>query len=82
MNTSLSAPARPTRVSYSYGWFSVNLADGNLLRFPKSVTPTLANAEDSKLANVEMLPFTLHWPELDEDLGVESLIDLGYGARR
>jgi hypothetical protein len=33
----------------------------------------------AELAEIELLPFSLHWPRVDEDLTIESLLRLGYG---
>jgi len=38
------------------------------MRFPVSRNPRLAKGTADQLNNIEISPFGLHWPDLDEDL--------------
>ena len=60
------------------GMFYVNLADGQNFVFPVTLTKRLASASDSQRRKIKFLPLTLHWPEIDEDITIESLVELGY----
>jgi uncharacterized protein (DUF433 family) len=55
---------------------SVELLDGRTLVVPIAWFPRLAKATGKQLRNVviEEAGLGLHWPELDEDLGVEPLL--------
>jgi hypothetical protein len=80
MNTTI-APAHtpPVKAWHDKGQFHVHMADGASLTFPANITPLLAQATDEQRNRITLLPFTLHWPEIDEDLTIESLLQLGYG---
>ena len=78
MSTIAAPPPRPVSASCDRGQFTVALEDGSTLRFPASITPCLATATAEELADIELLPFTLHWEAIDEDLSIESLIKRGF----
>lgn len=52
------------------------------LRFPVAGNPRLANGTPEQLNNIEMSPFGLHWPGLDEDLSFQGLLAGDYGQNR
>jgi hypothetical protein len=54
----------------------VGLADGRSLSVPLTWYPRLANATTVELQNVKILGggYAIEWPDLDEHIGVESLI--------
>ena len=79
MKTPTESLPRPVQAIHQDGFIHVKLSDGKALRFPVSVSPRLAAASASERGNIELLPFTLHWPDVDEDLTIESLFVLGYG---
>ena len=56
---------------------SVDLIDGRTITVPVSWFPTLSNATQSQRENWEILGDGegIHWPEIDEDLSVASLLD-------
>ena len=60
----------------------VEMEDGSELRFPVSDNPRLGRGNDTQLNNVEVSPFGLHWPDLDEDLSIDGLIRGDFGQRR
>jgi len=49
------------------------------IRFPVAQNPRLAKGNDEELNNVEVSPFGLHWPDLDEDLSFAGLSAGDYG---
>jgi hypothetical protein len=55
---------------------SVDLDDGRTIAVPIGWFPRLAYATALERANVEIAGagFGLHWPDLDEDIGVEGLL--------
>jgi len=57
----------------------VTLAGGNEIRFPVSRNPRLAKGTPAQLTHVEISPFGIHWPELDEDLSFEGLLRGDFG---
>jgi hypothetical protein len=52
----------------------VVLADGVRLVTPLWWYPRLLNATDEQRRKVELSPFGVHWPEVDEDLSIEGML--------
>ena len=61
------------------GTVVIKMAGGLEVRFPVARNPRLAQGTDAQLCNVEVSPFGLHWPDLDEDLSFAGLIAGDYG---
>jgi hypothetical protein len=81
MNTLIDSPRSAV---FRDGQMVITLAGGHEIRFPVSENPRLAKGTDAQLNHVEISPFGIHWPELDEDLSVEGLVkgDFGQGRSR
>lgn len=60
----------------------VEMEDGSELRFPVAENPRLSCGTAIQLNNVELSPFGLHWPDLDEDLSIDGLRRGDFGQRR
>ena len=65
---------RPVSVTFTDDELVVALADGRKIATPLEWYPQLKNASASARANFELMPMGIHWPELDEDLGVVSML--------
>ena len=78
MNTLLDH-ARSAR--FSDGHIVVMMESGAETRFPVAENPRLAGGTESQLNRIEISPFGLHWPELDEDLSFRGLAQGDYGQR-
>ena len=52
----------------------VRLQDGRELRAPLWWYPRLVSADAVSLALIELSPMGLHWPALDEDISVASIL--------
>lgn len=52
----------------------VTLADGVRLATPLWWYPRLLTANAAARSNVELSPFGVHWPDLDEDLSIEGML--------
>ena len=65
------------------GQIIITLASGNEIRFPVAANPRLAKGTEAQLNRVEISPYGIHWPDLDEDLSFEGFLkgDHGQGAR-
>jgi hypothetical protein len=77
MTSSLpESDARAKEVSFSEDEFTVTLADGRRLSVPLAWFPRLLHATRDQLENYEFLGggAGIHWPHLDEDLSVASLL--------
>jgi hypothetical protein len=63
-------------VSVTDDTLSVDLDDGRSLSVPIGWYPRLAYGTPAERANVQISSagFGLHWPDLDEDIGIEGLL--------
>lgn len=67
--------------NYLNGFESVRIETGRVLTFPAQVNPRLENTADAALNEIELSPFGIHWPALDEDLSFEGIMRGDYGQR-
>jgi hypothetical protein len=65
---------RPVAVTTADGELIVRLADGRTIATPLAWYPKLVSASAKALANVELMPMGMHWPELDEDLSIAGML--------
>ncbi|MBL9185452.1 MAG: DUF2442 domain-containing protein [Verrucomicrobiaceae bacterium] len=49
--------------------------------FPVMGNPRLKGQPAGKLSVIEVSPFGLHWPLLDEDLSIRGILNGDYGAQ-
>jgi Protein of unknown function (DUF2442) len=66
--------ATPVGVACDDGKLTIELQDGRILRAPLWWYPRLANAAPEARARVELSPFGVHWPDIDEDISVASIL--------
>jgi hypothetical protein len=66
--------ARPVAASCDETYLNVTLADGRVLRTPLWWYPRLFGASAEERAVVETSPLGVHWPEIDEDISVASIL--------
>jgi hypothetical protein len=52
----------------------VTLADGRRIATPLDWYPRLKGATAKQRANFEIMPMGIHWPDLDEDLGIAGML--------
>ena len=52
------------------------------IRFPVAANPRLAHGTAEQLGHVELSPYGIHWPDLDEDLSYRGLLRGDYGQRQ
>lgn len=64
---------------YSNGQIVICMQSGVEMRFPVARNPRLAKGSPSQLNNIELSPFGLHWPDLDEDLSFRGIAEGNYG---
>src|SRR5919106_6601809 len=67
---------RVVSVTVTDDTLSVDLEDGRTIAVPIGWYPRLAHGTPAERANVQIsgAGYGLHWPELDEDVGVEGLL--------
>jgi hypothetical protein len=64
---------------HANGFIVVRMDGGAEIRFPVAENPRLARGTPQQLERIEISPFGLHWPDLDEDLSFHGLIEGNYG---
>ena len=75
MDGILSA-TRVIKVSVTDDTLSVDLEDGRTIAVPIGWYPRLAHGTPAERANFQIsgAGYGIHWPDLDEDIGVEGLL--------
>jgi hypothetical protein len=63
------------------GEILVTMESGTEIRFPVAVNPRLARGTAAQLSHIELSPYGIHWPDLDEDLSFRGLLRGDYGQR-
>jgi hypothetical protein len=66
--------SRPVRALCDATHLHVTLADGRTLSAPLWWYPRLAVAQAASRSQIEFMPMGLHWPELDEDISIASIL--------
>jgi hypothetical protein len=66
--------ARPVEAHCDETHLNVSLADGRDLRAPLWWYPRLARASSAERAAIELMSMGLHWPEIDEDVSIASIL--------
>ena len=61
------------------GHIVIRMTNGSEIRFPVAENPRLAKGTAAQLNRVEISPYGIHWPDLDEDLSFEGLRKGDYG---
>jgi hypothetical protein len=64
------------------GHVVIEMASGTKIRFAVAENPRLARGTPEQLNRIEVSPFGIHWPDLDEDLSFRGLLAGDYGQRR
>jgi hypothetical protein len=67
--------------SYQDGRIFITMQSGVEIRFPIAENPRLAQGTQEQLNHIEISPFGLHWPDLDEDLSFRGLWEGDYGQK-
>jgi hypothetical protein len=57
----------------------INMQSGTEIRFPVAENPRLARGTPAQLNHIELSPFGIHWPDLDEDLSFRGLLAGDWG---
>jgi hypothetical protein len=69
-------PTKAMRVSVSDDTLTVDLEDGRTISVPIVWYPRLSYATSEERNNFEIVgaSYGVHWPDLDEDIGVDGLL--------
>ena len=69
----------PRSAVFRDGQIIINMQSGTEIRFPVAENPRLARGTPAQLNHVELSPFGIHWPDLDEDLSFRGLLAGDWG---
>lgn len=75
----MSISGNSIKASYSDGFIIIQMDDGIEIKFPVSQNKRLSVGTPAQLNNIEISPFGLHWPDLDEDLSFKGLSKGDFG---
>ena len=75
-NSAVATLVRVLNVAVTDDTLSVDLEDGRTLSVPIGWYPRLAHGTAAERANFQIsgAGYGIHWPDLDEDIGVEGLL--------
>jgi hypothetical protein len=65
---------RPVSVAFTADELVVTLADGRKIATPLVWYPRLRDAGATARGHFELMPMGIHWPDLDEDLGIAGML--------
>jgi hypothetical protein len=65
---------RPRSVEFTTTELVVTLVDGRKITTPLDWYPRLKAATPAERANFELMPMGIHWPDIDEDLGIVGML--------
>ena len=71
----------PQKAFHRDGRIYVSMASGLDFSFPIQGNPRLEGKPDRLLSEIEVSPFGLHWPTLNEDLSIKGILAGHYGQR-
>ncbi|MBU1109903.1 MAG: DUF2442 domain-containing protein [Candidatus Riflebacteria bacterium] len=61
------------------GFIIIQMNGGIEIKFPISQNKRLVAGTEKQLNHIEISPYGLHWPELDEDLSFKGLSEGDFG---
>jgi len=64
----------PKTARYEAGQIVIEMAGGEVISFPVDVSERLKFGTPRELSEIELSPFGLHWPQLDEDLSIRGIL--------
>ncbi len=70
---------RACSAAHVNGWIVIRMESGVEIRFPVAENPRLAVGTPQQLNHIEISPFGVHWPDLDEDLSFHGLLAGNHG---
>lgn len=65
---------QPLSAGHLDGRIHVEMGSGLRFSFPVRGNPRLEGKPGDQLDHIELSPFGLHWPDLDEDLSIRGIL--------
>jgi hypothetical protein len=72
---------QPRAACHRDGKIRIEMESGLEIAFPVEGNPRLEGQPHRALDHIELSPFGLHWPDLDEDLSIRGILAGDYGQR-
>ena len=72
---------RTLKAWHERGMIFVRFASGHEMSFPIKGNTRLESAAEEDVGRIEISPFGLYWPTLDEDLSFAGILEGRYGHR-
>ena len=72
---------KPRSAGHREGKIHITMESGLEIAFPVQGNPRLDGKPHEQLDHIELSPFGLHWPDLDEDLSIRGILAGDYGQR-
>jgi hypothetical protein len=69
-------------VAFRDGEVVLVMQSGVEIRFNVAQNPRLSHGTTEQLSHIEVSPYGIHWPELDEDLSFRGLLRGDFGQRK
>ena len=66
--------AEISKATFTQDRLGFELKDGRTISVPLAFYPTLQYASETQRLNYEIYPFSVHWLDLDCDIGVEGML--------
>jgi len=66
---------RALKAWHERGMIFIRFASGHEVSFPTKGNPRLESAAEEDVGRIEISPFGLHWPTLDEDLSFKGILE-------
>ena len=73
---------KPVAARHREGKIHVTMESGLEFTFPVRGNARLEGKPHHQLDRIDISPFGLHWPDLDEDLSIRGILAGDYGQRR
>lgn len=73
---------KPVAARDRKGKIHVTMESGLEFTFPVRGNTKLEGKPHDQLGRIDISPFGLHWPDLDEDLSIRGILAGDYGQRR
>lgn len=70
---------RAIAARHEAGKIRISMESGLEIAFPVQGNLRLEGKAHHELDNIEVSPFGLHWPDLDEDLSIRGILAGNYG---
>jgi len=70
----------PKSARHVDGEIVIAMESGGRLSFPVAENPRLRGQPHAVLDRIELSPFGLHWPDVDEDLSIRGIAAGDYGG--